>query len=256
MFHTAVVESDGFLDLPLSAQALYFHISMHADDDGFVNNPRQICRMIGTSGKNLEALVEKGFLLRFGDVVVVKHWLVANTLKKDRMKVPAFPDIAEKICIDRNRQYCDRSDCAEVSLLESRMQILDSKKFQMDSKRNPKVREGKVSEDKVSEDKVREDKVREDKITEDKAAVAAIPAGPEAAAAADTVPEFLKGELGKGVVLLSEAQIAELLDQLGLDGFDHYVDKLSDFILKSGAKVKNHYATILKWWQEDKECRL
>lgn len=246
MFHTSVVESDAFLDLPLGAQALYFHIGMHADDDGFVNGPRQITRTVGTAAKNLELLVEKGFLLRFGDVVVVKHWLVANTLKKDRLKVPAFLDVAEKIYIDRKQQYCEKFDQAEVSLLESRMQILDSKKIQMDSKRKPKVREGKV----------REEKVTEDKIIEDKAAVAANPALPGAAATADTVPEFLKGELGKGVVLLSEAQIADLLEKMGLDGFDHYVDKLSDFILKSGAKIKNHYATILKWWQEDKECRL
>ena len=61
------------------------------------------------------------------------------------------------------------------------------------------------------------------------------------------------GELGKGVVFLSDAQIGDLLDRMDLDAFNHYVDKLSNFIIKNGAHVKNHYETILKWWQEDSE---
>ena len=67
--------------------------------------------------------------------------------------------------------------------------------------------------------------------------------------------KFVGGELGKGVILLSDAQIDSLLDVMGLDAFDYYVDKLSSFILKNGAKVKNHYETILKWWHEDAAVR-
>ena len=59
------------------------------------------------------------------------------------------------------------------------------------------------------------------------------------------------GKLGKGVVFLSANQISDLLDRMDMDAFDHYVDKLSTFIIKNDAKVKNHYETILKWWQED-----
>ena len=59
------------------------------------------------------------------------------------------------------------------------------------------------------------------------------------------------GELGKGVVYLTDAQVDSLLDKLGLDGFDRYVEKLADFIIEKDAKVANHYATILKWAKED-----
>lgn len=59
------------------------------------------------------------------------------------------------------------------------------------------------------------------------------------------------GELGKNVVFLSEQQIADLLEKLGLDAFDYYVDRLATYILNTGARPKNHHATILKWWQED-----
>lgn len=61
----------------------------------------------------------------------------------------------------------------------------------------------------------------------------------------------LGGELGKNVVFLSEEQVCILLDKMGLETFDYYVDKLSTFILNNNAHVKNHFETILKWWRED-----
>ena len=61
----------------------------------------------------------------------------------------------------------------------------------------------------------------------------------------------LGGELGKGVVFISQEQMDDLLDRMDIDTFDYYVDKLSSFIIKNGAHVRNHYETILKWWRED-----
>ena len=72
-----------------------------------------------------------------------------------------------------------------------------------------------------------------------------------AAATAERSLKIMSGELGKGVVALTDAQIEDLLEQLGLDMFDFYVDKLSNFIIKNKARVKNHYETILRWYQED-----
>lgn len=72
-----------------------------------------------------------------------------------------------------------------------------------------------------------------------------------AAAAAESKLKVMDGELGKGVVNLSEYQIDVLLDKMGVDMFDYYVAKLADFIIKNGATVKSHYNTILKWWTED-----
>lgn len=86
------------------------------------------------------------------------------------------------------------------------------------------------------------------------AAVTGTPTEPEEAAAAadtDSIVKVLNGELGKGVVFLSDAQISDLLDKMDIETFDHYVDKLSSFIIKNDAKVKNHYETILKWWKQD-----
>lgn len=71
------------------------------------------------------------------------------------------------------------------------------------------------------------------------------------AAAAERKLQLMNGELGQGVVFLSDRQIESLLNTLDLDAFDYYVSKLANFIIQNNAKVKNHYETILKWWEED-----
>ena len=76
----------------------------------------------------------------------------------------------------------------------------------------------------------------------------------QAAATADKKLKFMNGELGKGVVILSDGQVDSLLEIMDIDMFDHYVSKLADFIIKNGAKVKSHYSTILRWWTEDSTC--
>ena len=88
------------------------------------------------------------------------------------------------------------------------------------------------------------------------AAVTTSTTGNTAAAAADSYVNSVGGKLGKGVVFLSEDQIGDLLDRMGLDTFDYYVDKLSSFIVKNDAKVKNHHETILKWWREDSNMEI
>ena len=242
MFHSAVVESDAFLDLPTGAQALYFHLGMHADDDGFVNCPRQIARKLRRPLRELDLLTDAGFLLDFDGIMVIKHWLVGNSLKSDRMKPLNYPQIAEKIYVAENRLYT-------VERVESAENLLTRRTQRLESKRNPKVREGKVKEDKINEDKV-----AEDKISEDMSADADFSAEAETAATADRENSlnFMKGKLGKGVVLLTDQQMEDLLEKMGLDSFDYYVERMADFILCKQAKVKNHYATILKWWEEDR----
>lgn len=230
MFHKTVVESDLFLQMPAESQALYLHICMHADDDGFVNNTRQLTRMCGAKAAHLTALCEKNFLIPFEDVAVVRHWRVANSLKNDRLKPLRYPKIAKKIYIQENKIYTTTKKVGAVNLFQRRQAALESSW-------NPNRKEGNVTE--------KEKNQTECILAED------------VGVAFQTVREqtklkFLHGLLGKGVVFLSELQIEDLLDRLGLDGFDYYVEKLADYILKNEYKVKNHYTTILKWWGEDK----
>ena len=75
MFSKSITESDAFLDLPFSAQALYFHMAMNADDEGFINSSRRICGMCGAQENDLKILVAKGFMIHFDSgIYVIKHW--------------------------------------------------------------------------------------------------------------------------------------------------------------------------------------
>lgn len=87
MFSKTIIDSDLFLDMSLSAQALYFHLSLRADDEGFINNPKKIIRMIGARDDDFTILIAKQFLIPFeSGVVVIKHWRIHNYIRGDRLR--------------------------------------------------------------------------------------------------------------------------------------------------------------------------
>lgn len=106
MFSKSVIDSDMFLDMPLSAQALYFHLSMRADDDGFVNNPKKIQRIVGASDDDCKILIAKKFIIPFeSGIVVIRHWKIHNYIQKDRYKETIYLDEKAQISIDRTGVY-------------------------------------------------------------------------------------------------------------------------------------------------------
>ena len=108
MFSKDIVQSDFFVEMSLSAQALYFHINMEADDDGFCDRPIQIMRMVGANKEDLRQLIERGFLMTFTEragLVVVKHWRINNTLRADRYKPTNYRQFAETLLIKKNKSY-------------------------------------------------------------------------------------------------------------------------------------------------------
>ncbi len=108
MFAKTIIDSDAFLDMPLSTQALYFHLSMRADDEGFINNPKKIMRMIGANQNEMELLLAKRYLLMFDSgVVVIKHWKIHNYIQKDRFKETLYKEEKEQISVKNNNSYTD-----------------------------------------------------------------------------------------------------------------------------------------------------
>lgn len=106
MFAKTIIDSDAFLDMPLSAQALYFHLSMRADDDGFVNNPKKIQRMIGASDDDYKILIAKSFVLLFeSGVIVIKHWRINNYIQKDRYKGTVYTEEKDFLTVKDNGAY-------------------------------------------------------------------------------------------------------------------------------------------------------
>lgn len=106
MFSKTVVDSDAFLDMPLSTQALYFHLSMRADDDGFLNNTKRIQRLIGATDDDLKLLIMKRFVIPFEDgIVVIKHWRMNNYLRKDRYTQTIYQEELAMLSVKEDGSY-------------------------------------------------------------------------------------------------------------------------------------------------------
>ena len=85
MIDKNLIESDAFLDMPISSQNLYFHLLLQADDDGFVDAPNKVMRMIGASKDDLRVLSVKKYIIAFDNgIIVIRHWNIHNHIRKDR----------------------------------------------------------------------------------------------------------------------------------------------------------------------------
>ena len=106
MFTKKITESDAFLDMPLSAQCLYFHLCMYADDDGFINAPRKVMRFIGASQNDMDILKAKHFVLAFeSGVICIKHWRMHNTLQNDRYHPTDYQEEFKQLLLKDNKSY-------------------------------------------------------------------------------------------------------------------------------------------------------
>ena len=126
MFSKTIIDSDVFLDMSLSTQALYFHLSMRADDDGFINNPRKIQRMVGANDDDLKVLIAKKFILPFeSGIVVIKHWKIHNYIQKDRYKETAYIEEKSMLVTKENKAYSfvDTECIQSVSSMDTQSSI-------------------------------------------------------------------------------------------------------------------------------------
>ena len=106
MFAKSIIDSDAFLDMPLSAQALYFHLGMRADDDGFVNSPKRIMRLVSCSDDDMKLLITKNFIIPFDSgIVVIKHWRIHNYIQKDRYHETNYLDEKKHLRLKENGAY-------------------------------------------------------------------------------------------------------------------------------------------------------
>ena len=106
MFTKKITNSDAFIDMPLSTQALYFHLNMEADDDGFNSSPKKIQRMIGASDDDLKLLFVKNFVIPFeSGVVVIKHWKLHNYIQNDRYKPTVYLEEKSRLNTKENKVY-------------------------------------------------------------------------------------------------------------------------------------------------------
>jgi hypothetical protein len=139
MFSLEVVDTDAFLEMPQSAQLLYFHLSMRADDDGFVDNPKKIMRMIGSSDDDMKILIAKRFIIIFeSGIIVIKHWKIHNYIAKDRYHETNYIKEKGLLKVKDNGSY---TECIQdVDKMETQVRL-------------GKVRLGEVKEKEINKEK-------------------------------------------------------------------------------------------------------
>ena len=239
MFAKTTIDSDAFLDMPLSAQALYFHLSMRADDEGFINNPKRIQRTIGASDDDMKLLNAKNFVIRFGSgIVVIKHWRIHNYIRGDRLKGTVYAEERKMLDVKGNGAYTIKPELARieedgadacqsnVSHLSDKCQSNDS---QMTDACPANVSIGKDSIDKVSIGEVKEINARA-RTREEKPA------------------KHRYGEYKN--VLLTDEELEKLKERFPQD-WERRIEDLSLGIESKGYKYKSHYAAILSWARRD-----
>ena len=141
MFSSNVIDSDAFLDMSPTARLLYYDMGMRADDDGFIDSPKKIMRIIGASDSDLKELIDNGFVLRFeSGVIVIRHWYVNNRVRRDTYHETIYTEEKSMLLLEKNNVYQLRNDSV-TDTLQTRDEI--GSQNRVDKSRLEKDRLGK-----------------------------------------------------------------------------------------------------------------
>lgn len=226
MFSKKITETDNFLDMPLSSQALYFHLNMGADDEGFIDKAKTIQRTIGASSDDLRILIAKGFVIPFDSgVVVIRHWRIHNYIRSDRFQSTMHQEEKKKIDFDETK-------IANIKAFQDVIPDVIPNGYQMDTQ----VRIGK---DRL--DKVRLDKVNNHNYTEVDDVELSVPIKKK------PLSQILK----ESDIKINDRQSQMLIEYIGLDNMTvdmiQYAFELTE---DAGANNFNYLNKILKSWKE------
>ncbi|HEW9152013.1 TPA: DnaD domain protein [Streptococcus pneumoniae] len=213
MFSRKITETDHFLEMPLSSQALYFHLNMGADDEGFIDKAKTIQRTIGASDDDMKLLIAKGFLIPFeSGVVVIRHWRIHNYIQADRFQATIYQDEKEQLDFDKSK-------IASIKPLDQCIQNV--------SKMDTQVRLG---EDRLDKDRL--DKVNNLYSGEDE-------------------KKSLSQIIKSSTVKINDRQIQQIQEYIGLDNMTvdmiEYAIQLTE---DAGAESFNYLNKILKSWKD------
>ena len=223
MFAKSIIESDAFIDMPVTARLLYYDLGMRADDDGFVNSAKSIMRSIGAKLDDLKLLAEQKFIIDFGNgVIVIKHWKIHNYVRKDTYSETKYKELKARLEFDENNSYRLIYSCDEPVTNPSRLRDEPETSFP-----SPASTQDRLGKDRLGKDRL--GKEREN-----------------ARATEDTRYGIYNN------VILTDGERDALMNDFP-DTYQEKIDNLSMYMKSKGKFYRDHYATIMKWEREDKE---
>lgn len=226
MFAKAIIDSDAFVSMPMSSQALYFHLAMRADDDGFVDSPRKIQRMIGAADDDMRILIGKRYILAFeSGVIVIKHWRLHNYIRKDRYNATLYQSEKSELFIKDNGAYTDHSGGGLYKPMTPELPAPAD-----DSEAGQPTVDQRLTQDRLGKDSVGKDSIGQDS-TESEGAVA--PSPTPSRRSKDT-ERHKYGEYGR--VLLSDAEYQRLTKDLGSAELARCIQYLDESAQSNGNK--------------------
>lgn len=234
MFSKTIIDSDAFLDMPLSTQCLYFHLSMRADDDGFINNPKKIQRIIGCSDDDMKILCAKSFIIPFeSGIVVIKHWKIHNYIRSDRYKETNYQEEKSMLSIKENGSYT-LGIPNDIPMVASRVtqDRIGKDRIGKDSldNENDSVMTNHDKEEKIitNHDEYRADKNYKYSET--------------------SVKKVTKKTYGQDQnVKLSDDEYSRLVSEYGKEKTDMAIEFLSSYKIEKGYKTKDDNRTLRRW---------
>lgn len=242
MFSKSIVESDSFMDMPCSAQSLYLHLCMSADDWGFVNNPRAVRRMCGASEDDLRLLASKKFILEFpSGAAVIKAWWINNYVPADRRHATRYQEELAMCYIDENKSYTLRDTGVRPA----------------DMFTSPKPVYKLYTEDRLGKDRLGEGRLGEgsnssrvDTQPDPERGSSCVGPGGDAAPASTKKARPQKHKHGENDnVLLTDDELAKLKERF--PDWSERIDNLSWYLSSTGKSYKSHYSTIINWARRD-----
>lgn len=235
MISKKALATDTFHSFSDKTKVLYFMLLLNADDDGFVSDTKGIMKHFNARPMHLRMLIESNYIIHFNSgIALIVHWKAHNSIRPDRYRETDWVN-------ERSMVYVDDKGC--YHLIDG-YRMVENLSVQVVSK--------------VKKSKVVEDVVRPLRATATHTALLSEENGEENESFDHSLEKQLKAFYhtnGEGVIYMTDQQFDDLLEKLGKEAFDLYLERLSEYIIQKNAHIKSHYDTILRWYLQDSAVR-